>query len=297
MTVAELDGASASSTFELHEPRSLGEALGLLAEAGEDARPIAGGTALSLLMGYGFLRPEVLVSLRHLRDELGGVGSDVTGGLRIGAATTLRELERSTVVADDLPTVASATRHLANVRVRNVATIGGHLAHGDPHMDLPPVFMALDARVRLASARGFRWLPVSELYLGYYETAVADDELITDVLVPAERRDVAAAYRRFTARSVDDWPLLGVAASGWPSGGALTGVRLAVSGVDGRTRRITDAEQLLDADPAGTATFTRAGQLAAAALLGADDTSHLATLVEVEVRRTLQTAFGTEVRP
>ena len=193
------------SPFELAEPKSLREALALL--SGDGVRPMSGGTALMLMMKAGVLRPSRLVSLRRL----GLDAIDVANGeLRIGSMVTLRTLEKSTVVAKGWPVITKTLRTLSNVRVRNVATVGGHLAHGDPHMDLPPLLSALGATVTLASAKGERTAPVEKLYAGYLETTLAPGELITSVSVPAmgSRR---AAYLKCTTRSADDWPALGVA--------------------------------------------------------------------------------------
>lgn len=274
-------------TFDVFEPTSVDEALALLGRRDPPARPIAGATALMLLVKYGFFQPEVLVSLRRLAPELSGVEQDDDGGLRIGATTTLRQLERSSQVARWAPMVVEALHHLANVRVRNVATLGGHLAHGDPHMDLPPVLMALDARVRAASVRGSRWIPVADLYQGYYETALADDELLTDVTIPAERRAAPGAYLRFTALSVDDWPTLGVAVSAAPGSARLRDVRVAVSAVGDRVRRVGATEQLCEGEDPSPALLQRAGEVAAAELLGDDRGSYLGRLVTVQVRRAL----------
>jgi aerobic carbon-monoxide dehydrogenase medium subunit len=191
--------------FELAEPRSLTEAFSLLQEEG--ARPMSGGTALMLMMKAGVLRPTRLVSLRGLR--LGGIEL-VKGRLRIGAMASLRALEKSPDVRSGWPVIARALRTLANVRVRNVATVGGALAHGDPHMDLPPLLSALGATVTVAGPKGERVAPVESLYAGYLETTLQRGELITEVHIPAlgGRR---AAYLKCTTRSADDWPALGMA--------------------------------------------------------------------------------------
>ena len=190
--------------FELLQPRSLGEALPLL--DGEDARPLSGGTALMLMMKAGVLRPKRLVSLRR-------VGLDrieTNGSLRIGAMTTLRALEKSEVVREAWPVIARTLRTLSNVRVRNVATVGGALAHADPHMDLPPLLCALGARVTVEGKKGRRTIPVEALYAGYLETTLKPGELITAVEVPRlGKRGVA--YLKCTTRSADDWPAVGVA--------------------------------------------------------------------------------------
>jgi carbon-monoxide dehydrogenase medium subunit len=190
--------------FELAQPGSLEEAFSLLDE--EDARALSGGTALMLMMKAGVLRPKRLVSL-------GKLGLDTIaahGHLRIGAMSTLRAVERSEPVRRGWPVIARALRTLSNVRVRNVATVGGALAHADPHMDLPPLLAALGARVAIRGKGGERTLPVEELYAGYLENTLQKGEIITHVDVPAlgKRR---AAYLKCTTRSADDWPAVGVA--------------------------------------------------------------------------------------
>jgi carbon-monoxide dehydrogenase medium subunit len=191
--------------FELAEPRSLSEAISLLQDDG--ARPMSGGTALMLMMKAGVLRPTRLVSLRFL--PLKGI-AEKAGALRIGAMTTMRELEKSSEVRRGWPVITRTLRTLANVRVRNVATVGGALAHGDPHMDLPPLLSALGATVAIAGPKGERSAPVESLYAGYLETTLEPGELITEIRVPAldGRR---AAYLKCTTRSADDWPALGMA--------------------------------------------------------------------------------------
>jgi carbon-monoxide dehydrogenase medium subunit len=191
--------------FELAEPRSLPEAFPLLQDDG--ARPMSGGTALMLMMKAGVLRPTRLVSLRRL--SLAGIRQE-NGGLRVGAMTTMRELEKSAAVRDGWPVITRTLRTLANVRVRNVATVGGALSHGDPHMDLPPLLSALGAKVTISSAKGERQALVEGLYAGYLETTLKPGELITEVQIPAlvGRR---AAYLKCTTRSADDWPALGMA--------------------------------------------------------------------------------------
>lgn len=190
--------------FELAEPGSLSQAISLL--DGEGVRPLSGGTALMLMMKAGVLRPSRLVSLRRL----GLDGIEANGHLRVGAMTTLSTLEKSQVVKKGWPVIAKTLRTLSNVRVRNVATVGGALAHADPHMDLPPLLCALGARVVVTGRSGERTLPLEQLYAGYLETTLRPGELITRVDVPALGRR-RAAYLKGTTRSADDWPAVGVA--------------------------------------------------------------------------------------
>ena len=192
------------SPFELVEPRTLSEAIAALNTDG--ARPMSGGTALMLMMKAGVLRPSRLVNLRRL--GLAGV-TESGGNLVVGAMTTLRALERSDLLKN-FPVIGRTLRTLSNVRVRNVATVGGALAHGDPHMDLPPLLSALGATVTIAGPGGERACLVEELYAGYLETTLKPGELITQVQVPTlgARK---AAYLKCTTRSADDWPAIGVA--------------------------------------------------------------------------------------
>jgi len=191
----------------LAEPRTLAEAFAALKSYDGNVRPMSGGTALMLMMKAGVLRPKRLVSLRRLGLDRIEVGPK--GELRIGAMVTLRSLERSPEVKQ-WPVIARTLRTLSNVRVRNVATVGGALAHGDPHMDLPPVLSALGATVTIASAGGERTAAVESLYAGYLETTLKPGELITQVQVPAMGAR-KAAYLKCTTRSADDWPVIGVA--------------------------------------------------------------------------------------
>jgi carbon-monoxide dehydrogenase medium subunit len=140
--------------FDLVEPSSLSEAIGLLDPDDPAVRPIAGGTALMLMMKSGFFRPKRLVSLNALGEDLASVTIAPSGELRIGAMVRLAGLERATEIRRVAPVIAETLRRHSNPRVRNVATVGGNLAHADPHMDLPPVLVALGAEVEIAGPRG-----------------------------------------------------------------------------------------------------------------------------------------------
>src|SRR5213592_4323125 len=166
--------------FALHRPGTVEEACALLARFGEDAAPYAGGTELQLLMKLGVLRPRHLVDVKRLP----GFDAITDGGpLTLGAAVTHRTVERSPLVSDRAPLVAAVARHVANVRVRNVGTVGGNLAFADPHSDLATLFLTLDSTVELVSRRGRRELPLAEFVRGPWETARAADELLTSVTI------------------------------------------------------------------------------------------------------------------
>jgi aerobic carbon-monoxide dehydrogenase medium subunit len=195
-------------TIEWLAPASLGDALALRAERGDDATVVAGGTFLAILMNQGFLRPSALLSLGGV-PELRGI--EVAGGeLRIGATVTHRAVERDARVREGWPVLARAFALVASPRVRNQATVGGVLADADYASDPPAVLQALGARAVLRSARGERSVTIDELILGHYETCIAPDELLVEVRVPpAPGR---AAYRKFRSRSGEDRPCVAVAA-------------------------------------------------------------------------------------
>ncbi len=187
-------------SFDLAEPATLDEAIALLDSQDRSVRAIAGGTALMLMMKTRLFQPTRLVSLRRLDGDLRGIRVNEGGGLRIGAMTSLAELEYSPLLAATYPVMSQALRTLSNIRIRNVATLGGHLAHGDPHMDLPPILLTLGGRISAVSSRGRRWIHVLDFFVGYYQTSLAKDELITAVDVPGQPPGVYCWYEKFTAR-------------------------------------------------------------------------------------------------
>jgi carbon-monoxide dehydrogenase medium subunit len=280
--------------FELDEPASIAEAIALLDPDDPSVRPIAGGTALMLMMKAGVFRPARLVSLRAL-DELSAIARERDGGLRIGAMTPLAALERSAAVRAQAPVIAQTLRTLSNVRVRNVATVGGHLAHADPHMDLPPVLIALGAHVTAAAPGGERTIPVEDLFAGYFETVLARNELITALVVPAQgaRR---SAYLKCTTRAVHDWPALGVAVSIECDAGALRSARIVVSAATEKAVRLRGAEQVLAGARPDDALLRRAGEAAAAEAEtigdGQGSAAYKRQLVRVYVRRALEAALA-----
>jgi carbon-monoxide dehydrogenase medium subunit len=278
--------------FELVEPVTLKEAIGLLDPDDAAVRPIAGGTALMLMMKTGVFRPTRLVSLRNV-GQLAAIDI-VNGDLRIGAMTPLAVIERSEAVRRHAPVITRTLRTLSNIRVRNVATIGGSLAHADPHMDLPPVLIALGARVTVAGRGGERTVPVEELFTGYFETVLGRDELITSVVVPAQgaRR---AVYLKCTTRAVHDWPALGVAVSLDSDGTTVQDARVVVSAATEMPGRLAGVEQALRGGRAADALWRQAGEAAVEAAQLISDSQGSAAykkqLVRVYVARALAAAL------
>ena len=181
--------------FELAEPASLHEALALLDPDDSTVRPIAGGTALMLMMKAGVFRPTRLVSLRKLDAQYARIVAGADGTLTIGAMTPLAKVERSPEVARVAPVIPRAMRRLSNIRVRNVATIGGNLAHGDPHMDLPPVLIALGAEVAIGSPTGEHTIAVEDLFAGYFETGAGEERTDHRAAHPGSGQVACSVYK------------------------------------------------------------------------------------------------------
>jgi carbon-monoxide dehydrogenase medium subunit len=251
------------SSFEIVEPRTVEEAFGFLADDDPAIRPFAGGTALMLMMKAQVFRPVRLVSLRALDGRFAGIAPSERGTLvRIGAMTTFTTLERSANIRRCFPVVAETMRTLANVRVRNVATVGGNLAHADPHLDLPPVWIALGAEAVILSPGGERIVPVEDIFAGYYETNLHHDDLIAELRVPI-RPAWRTAYVKVTPRSAHDWPALGLAVSAALQGQQVSDARVVLSAAIDRPMRLTAAEAVLRGGRVDDATLRRAGEAAA----------------------------------
>jgi len=283
-------------SFDLAEPATLDEAIALLDSQDRSVRAIAGGTALMLMMKTRLFQPTRLVSLRRLDGDLRGIRVNEGGGLRIGAMTSLAELEYSPLLAATYPVMSQALRTLSNIRIRNVATLGGHLAHGDPHMDLPPILLTLGGRISAVSSRGRRWIHVLDFFVGYYQTSLAKDELITAVDVPGQSPGVYCWYEKFTARSADDWPTVGVAVWYSVDSNVITEARIAVSAATERPMRIAVAEALLINAPPTRQVFSKAADAAADEVQPIADlhgsASYKREMVRVHVRRALEHALN-----
>jgi len=228
--------------FTLHRPRTAAEACELLARLGDDAAPYAGGTELLLLMKEGLVRPRHLVDVKRL-PGLDAIGDDGPR-LVIGATVTHRAVERSALVKTRCPVMAAVARHVANVRVRNVGTVGGNLAFADPHSDLATLFLTLDASVELTSPRGRRELPLADFVRGPWETVREPDELLVSVKLTPWPGSAAAAYVKF---GVSERPTLGIAlALLLADGGArVADARIAIGCVNPRPARVPGAEARL----------------------------------------------------
>src|SRR5881392_2022570 len=196
--------------FDYFAPATLDEALGLLAEHGGDAKPLAGGQSLIPAMNFRLARPAALVDLNRIAELAYVRAGGKDAGLVIGAMTRQRAVERSDVVARAAPLVAEAMPAIAHPQIRNRGTIGGSLAHADPSAELPAVMLALDAAFRARSVTGERTIPASEFFKGMLETALAPDELLVEIGLPPMPDRSGTAFLE-VARRHGDYALVGIA--------------------------------------------------------------------------------------
>jgi aerobic carbon-monoxide dehydrogenase medium subunit len=196
--------------FEYLEPTSVAEACALLKQHGGEAKVFAGGACLTILMKQGLLEPKSLINIKKIPD-LKGIRYDDTAGLTIGALVTHRELETSGLVREKFPVLCDAEREVANIRVRNMGTVGGNLASGEPLTDLSQIFIALDGKVKIAGPTVHRMIPVEELFVDFYTTSLGANEILTQVVVPPLPPRSGIDYIRFSSSSVVDKPSVGVA--------------------------------------------------------------------------------------
>ena len=228
--------------FELCEPTTVAEASGILARHGEDARIYAGGTELLLAMKMGLLHYDHLVNIKGIAG-LSGVRFDAgANALRIGGATPHREIERSPVVRERFPAIAEMESNVANVRVREMGTIGGNLCFAEPHADPGTLFQVYDATVTVEKAGGTRSIPLEKFFVGPFEVALEGDEVLSEITVPALPPRMAAAYLKF---GILERPSVGVAVGVGLNGGGVRDVRIAVGCVGPVPRRMREPEAML----------------------------------------------------
>ena len=212
--------------FAYHRPRSLQDAIGLLAEHGENVRVVAGGHSLIPMMKLRLAKPEHLVDLQDLT-ELRGMGSE-PGTLVIGAMTTQYELIGSELLAAKCPILRETSLQIADPQVRYCGTVGGNLANGDPGNDMPAVMLALDAIYRVRGPSGERDIPARDFYKGIYSTALADDEILTSLRIPLPAEGHGWAYEK-QKRKIGDYATAAAAVVLTVSGGACTSAAIALT--------------------------------------------------------------------
>jgi len=248
------------NTFDYRAPRTLDEALAILQEYGDDARTVAGGTALVTMLKQRLVRPSCLVSLRDVQG-LSRIEA-TNGSLRLGALVTHRQAEISPVLLEQLPVLAETFRRVGTIRIRHMATIGGALAHADPNQDPPVTLMALGASVEIRRAGSQRELPLGEFFRDYYETALEPVELVTGITVPLLPPASGATFLKFLPRTADDYATVAVSVTVTleQDGERCREARIALGSVGMTPLRGRAAEALLSGERRGASLLHAVGE-------------------------------------
>lgn len=275
-------------------PGELEEVLDLLAEHGDEAKVIAGGQSLLILLREHLVEPELLVGLSGV-EALRRL--DVDGGARIGAMVTHAAVERDPRIRERWPVLAAAEAAVSTVQIRNRGTLCGNIAHAFPTADPPAALIACGASVRLASRDGGeRDVPAEDFFLGLMETAARPNELVTAIVLPPQPEGARGAYVKYALRPLD-FAIVGVAVRVVVgANGAITDARIGLNGSANRSQRATAAERaLLDQAPSAEL-LAEAGELAARDSDPLDEVDASAAYrrrcVAVYVRRALETALA-----
>jgi carbon-monoxide dehydrogenase medium subunit len=277
--------------FRLVEPESLTDAFDALGRLDGDARLVAGGTALVPMIRLGLVKPDRLISLNRL-SALAEIRLDAGSGLELGAMATHAAIERSGLVREGWPLLVEAVRRVASPAIRTSGTIGGNLAYAEAASDPAPALLCLDAEVRVAHRAGSRAVPIACFFRGFYEAALEPGEIVTGIHVPRPPAGARSGYVKFTSRSAEDKPLVGVAALvGLDAAGRCVEARIGLGGAAPTPIRARAAEQVLRGEALSDAAVRAAAETAAhegeplSDLMGSAD--YRREMIRVWVRRLL----------
>jgi len=249
------------AAFDYAQPKSLPEAVRLLQQHPDEAKVLAGGQSLIPLMKFRLAQPTLLVDVNSI-SELAFI-QEVDGELRIGALTRESALETAPSVRDRYPILLETTEHIADPLVRNLATVGGNVAHGDPANDHPATMLALRATVVMFGPNGTRTIPIDEFFVDTFQTALQPEEILTEIRVPAPTGHSGGAYMKLE-RKVGDFAIVGVAAQlRLGTGGAIDQIGIGLTNVGVKPLRAAQAEAFLLGKQPDEANLRRAGELAA----------------------------------
>jgi carbon-monoxide dehydrogenase medium subunit len=278
--------------FDYQEPTTLKKVFALMEKHGDDGRVMAGGTSMIIMMRQRLLMPRVVISLARL-PKFDKISYSSKDGLRIGAGARHRDIELAKTVQQHYPLLHETFRKVAQPRIRNMGTVGGNLAGGDPLTDPGASLIALDAEVTLVSSKGQRTLPLDEFFIDYYQTAMEPGELLTEIHVPPPRRP-AWAHIKFTPRSVEDFATVGVAITLDAKNGICEDVRLGLNSVSSIIIHAKRAEAVIRGKAITDDLLREMGEVAASECDPTDDNRGSAEykreLIKVLVPRAVQEA-------
>jgi carbon-monoxide dehydrogenase medium subunit len=255
--------------FDYQEPTTLKKTFALMEKYGDDARVIAGGTSLIIMMRQRLLTPKVVISLARI-PKFDRITYNNKEGLRIAAGARHRDIELSRAVRKHYPLLHETFRKVAQPRIRNMGTVGGNLAGGDPLTDPGASLIALDAAVTLTSSKGQRRLRLDEFFIDYYQTALEPGELLTEIHVPPPERP-GWSHIKFTPRSIEDFATVGVAITLKADNGTCEDVRLGLNSVAATIVHAKKAEEVLRGKTITDTALHEMGEIAATECDPTDD--------------------------
>ena len=248
-------------SFDYASPKTLGDAVALLSQH-EGSKVLAGGHSLIPMLKFRLAAPTLLVDINRL-EGLAFI-READGWLRLGAMTREVDLERSSLIAERYPLLADTTHMVADPIVRQMATVGGNLAHGDPANDHPATMLALGAEVVATGAKGSRTIPIAQFFTGLFTTALQPAEVLTEIRIPAPPPGSGGAYLKLE-RKVGDFATAGAAAFLVLKGGIIERAGIGLTNLGPTPIKATAAEASLAGKKADDAAFAEAGRLAASA--------------------------------
>ncbi len=280
--------------FDYFEPESIEEACALLERHGDEARLIAGGTALLIWMRMKLLNPRVVISLAKVAN-FDYIRFDPRDGLKISAGALHRDIELNPAVHEHYPLLYETFRKVAQPRIRNMGTVGGNLCQGDPLTDPGASLIALDAEITLTSSKGKRFLPLGKFFVDYYQTDLQPGEILTEIRVPPSANGVRWSHIKFLPRSQEDFATVGVALTLRLQGERCDDIHLALNSVAPTILRAKQAEEIMRKQKVSDKLIYEMAEVAATEVDPIDDNRGSAEykreMVKVLVRRAAQEAL------
>jgi carbon-monoxide dehydrogenase medium subunit len=282
--------------FDYFETEHLNEVISTLAEYGSDAALLAGGTDLLNMIRTETVKPRVVINLKHV-STLGGI-TDSDEELRLGALTKIKELNNSSTISENYPSLREASNRLGSIQIRHLATVGGNLCRAAPCAETAPPLLVYGARVRINGPEGERILPLEEFFTGPGEIALTRGEVLTEVLIPHPAKRTGSAYLRHSVRELMDLALVNVAVliSLDEESKTITDARIALGSVAPTPIRARQAEETLRGQPINDAVINHAARVAAEESLPISDVRSSAeyrqSITRLLTRRTLETALN-----
>jgi carbon-monoxide dehydrogenase medium subunit len=280
--------------FNYLKPGSLKEALSMLSEHKDECKVICGGQSLLIVMRQGMVAPEYLLDIKHVK-ELNYISFDAKDGLKIGATTTHRAIEKSDVIAKNYPVLVAMENKLASIQTRNWGTIGGNLAHADPAGDPGPVLIALKASIKVGGVNGERVLPLDEFFVDYVATQMNEDEIVLEIQVPVPEPKTGTAYQKFNLLDSDMGIVAAAASVTLNDDGTCKNVIILLGNVNSTPIRVKRAEEMLIGKKYDEALFAEAGKIASEDCEPVDDIhaseTHRRHVVGIFTKRMLKKAW------